>query len=54
MIKPQARKTASLVVRRPAWDSQDLEPVLNVLFEHCVTADHNLTSDWAEAVGRRR
>ena len=54
MIEPQARKTASLVVRRPAWDSQDLEPVLIVLFEHCITADHNLTSDWAAAVGRKR
>ena len=28
MIKPQARKTASLVVRRPAWDRQDFEPLL--------------------------
>ena len=41
-------------MRRPAWDSQDFEPILIDLFEHCIRADHNLTSDWAEEVGRRR
>ena len=53
MNEPQARKTGSLVVRRPAFDSQDFKPILVDLFEHCVAADHNLTSNWAEAVDRK-
>jgi len=45
MTEPRARKTGSLVVRRPAFDSQDFEPILIDLFEHCLTAEHNLTSE---------
>ena len=40
-------------MRRPAWDSHDFEQILIDLFEHCVTAEHNLTSDWAAAVDRK-
>ncbi len=45
MIETKARKTASTIARRVAWDSHDFEPILIDSFEHCVTAEHDLTSD---------
>jgi hypothetical protein len=52
MIKPQARKTATSVTRRPALNHEYLMLALLDRLDHSLMTVHGLVSDWAAVVGR--
>jgi hypothetical protein len=51
-LKPQARKTATSVTRRPALDHENLKLALLDRLDHSLMTVHGLVSDWAAVLGR--